>query len=122
MGRVIVVGSLNVDLVTSVEAHPRPGETVIGSGLDRYAGGKGANQAMAAARAGSVEVAMVGRVGGDEGGALYRERLARAGVDVTGVVVDADEPTGHALIVVDEEGENTIVVVPLPCGPPRVIT
>ena len=112
MGRVIVVGSLNVDLVTSVEAHPRPGETVIGSGLDRYAGGKGANQAMAAARAGSVEVAMVGRVGGDEGGALYRERLARAGVDVTGVVVDADEPTGHALIVVDEEGENTIVVVP----------
>lgn len=112
MGRVIVVGSLNVDLVTSVEVHPRPGETVRGSGLDRYAGGKGANQAMAAARAGSAEVAMVGRVGADEGGALYRERLARAGVDVSGVAVDGSEPTGHALIVVDERGENTIVVVP----------
>ena len=112
MGRVVVVGSLNVDLVTSVEVHPRPGETVIGSGLDRYAGGKGANQAMAAARAGSGEVLMVGRVGGDEGGSLYRTRLERAGVDVSGVLVDDSEPTGHALIVVDEEGENTIVVVP----------
>jgi ribokinase len=112
MGRVLVVGSLNVDLVTSVEAHPRPGETVIGSGLDRYAGGKGANQAMAAARAGSVEVAMVGRVGADEGGTLYRRRLERAGVDIAAVVVDEVEPTGHALIVVDEGGENTIVVIP----------
>lgn len=111
MGRVIVVGSLNVDLVTSVEAHPRPGETVLGSGLDRYAGGKGANQAMAAARAGS-RVVMVGRVGADEGGRLYRERLVRAGVDVTWLTVDEEEPTGHALIVVSEEGENTIVVVP----------
>ncbi|MCA1781514.1 MAG: ribokinase [Dermatophilaceae bacterium] len=112
MGRVIVVGSLNVDLVTSVEAHPRPGETVLGSGLDRYAGGKGANQAVAAARAGSGDVLMVGRVGADEGGSLYRERLARAGVDVRGVATDPDEPTGHALIVVNEDGENTIVVVP----------
>ena len=112
MGRVIVVGSLNVDLVTSVESHPRPGETVLGSGLDRYAGGKGANQAAAAARAGSGEVLMVGRVGADEGGTLYRERLGRAGVDVSGVLVDPDEPTGHALIVVSETGENTIVVIP----------
>jgi ribokinase len=112
MGRVVVVGSLNVDLVTSVESHPRPGETVRGSGLDRYAGGKGANQAVAAARAGSAEVLMVGRVGADEGGATYRWRLERAGVDVSGVVVDDSEPTGHALIVVDEDGENTIVVVP----------
>lgn len=112
MGRVIVVGSLNVDLVTSVEAHPRPGETVLGSGLDRYAGGKGANQAAAAARAESVEVVMIGRVGADEGGTLYRERLERVGVDVSGVLVDPDEPTGHALIVVSETGENTIVVIP----------
>jgi ribokinase len=111
MGRVVVVGSLNVDLVTSVETHPRPGETVLGSGLDRYAGGKGANQAMAAVRTGGVEVAMVGRVGADEGGAAYRDRLARAGVDVTGLAVDESEPTGHALIVVDEAGENTIVVI-----------
>src|SRR5690606_3436491 len=107
----IVIGSLNVDLVTSVEEHPRPGETVRGRGLDRYAGGKGANQAMAAAGAGA-EVVMVGRVGADEGGALYRERLARAGIDVAHVVTDEGEPTGHALIVVNEDAENTIVVVP----------
>lgn len=118
MGRVIVVGSLNVDLVTSVEAHPRPGETVLGTGLDRYAGGKGANQALAAARAGQagssgrVAVAMVGRVGADEGGTLYRERLARAGVDIGAIGVEPDQPTGHALVVVGEEGENTIVVIP----------
>jgi ribokinase len=111
MGRVVVVGSLNVDLVTSVQSHPRPGETVLGTGLDRYAGGKGANQALAAARAGSAEVLLVGRVGADEGGSLYRQRLERAGVDVSGVRVDDSEPTGHALIVVDEDGENTIVVV-----------
>ena len=111
-GRVVVVGSLNVDLVTSVETHPRAGETVRGTGLDRYAGGKGANQAMAAVRAGSVPVAMVGRVGADEGGTLYRRRLEAAGVDLGGLVVDESEPTGHALIVVDEDGENTIVVIP----------
>ncbi|MDO5502875.1 MAG: PfkB family carbohydrate kinase [Actinomycetia bacterium] len=111
MGRVIVVGSLNVDLVTSVETHPQPGETVLGDGLDRYAGGKGANQALAAARAGA-EVVMVGRVGDDEGGSLYRARLEAADIDVTHLVTDPQAPTGHALIVVNEGGENTIVVVP----------
>ena len=68
MGRVLVLGSLNVDLVTSVERHPRPGETVLGDGLSRLAGGKGANQAVAA-RAAGVEVTMVGCVGADAGGA-----------------------------------------------------
>lgn len=111
MGRVVVLGSLNVDLVTSVETHPRPGETVMGSGMDRYAGGKGANQALAAARAGAA-VAMVGRVGDDEGGRLYTARLEEAGVDTTHLRVDHDEATGHALIVVGEDGENTIVVIP----------
>ena len=111
MGRVVVLGSLNVDLVTSVEAHPRPGETVLGSGMDRYAGGKGANQALAAARSGA-EVHMVGRVGDDEGGRLYRERLERHGVGTDSLRTDAEESTGHALIVVGEDGENTIVVIP----------
>lgn len=111
MGRVIVLGSLNVDLVTSVETHPSPGETVLGNGLDRYAGGKGANQALAAARAGA-DVVMVGRVGADEGGTLYRNRLQDDGIDVAHVHVDPDQATGHALIVVSEDGENTIVVVP----------
>lgn len=111
MGRVFVVGSLNADLVTSVHTHPSPGETVLGNGLDRYAGGKGANQAAAAARAGA-EVLMLGRVGADEEGRQYRSRLERLGVDVTYLVTDEEEPTGHALIVVSEDAENTIVVIP----------
>lgn len=111
MGRVIVVGSLNVDLVTSVDSHPAPGETVLGAGLDRYAGGKGANQAAAAARAGG-EVLMVGRVGADEVGERYRRRLEGLGVEVSHLRTDDEEPTGHALIVVSEDAENTIVVIP----------
>ncbi len=110
-GRVVVLGSLNLDLVTRVERHPEPGETVLGVGLDRLAGGKGANQAMAAAAAGA-DVAMVGAVGDDEAGRAYLERLRDAGVDTTAIDVLDDEPTGTALIVVGEGAENTIVVVP----------
>ena len=110
MGRVVVVGSLNVDLVTHVERHPKPGETVLGSGLERLAGGKGANQAVAASVAGAT-VAMVGCVGSDEAGSAYVARLLALGVDVAAVRVQPDCPTGHALITVDESGENSIVVV-----------
>lgn len=110
MSRVVVLGSLNVDLVTSVQRHPQPGETVTGTGLARVAGGKGANQAVAAARWGS-EVVMLGCVGDDSAGAAYRDRLAGLGIDVSGLVV-AEGPSGHALIAVDEEGENSIVVIP----------
>jgi ribokinase len=111
MGRVVVVGSLNVDLVTRVERLPKPGETVLGAGLERLAGGKGANQAMAATAAGA-EVVMVGCVGSDEAGSAYVARLLARGVDVSAIRVQPDCPTGHALITVDEAGENTIVVVP----------
>jgi len=111
MGRVVVLGSLNVDLVTSVERHPRPGETLLGEGLSRLAGGKGANQAVAAAAAGAT-VAMVGCVGDDEGGTAYRQRLADRGIDVTGLREVSDIPTGTALIAVSDDGENTIIVVP----------
>ncbi len=111
MGRVVVVGSLNVDLVTRVERLPKPGETVLGSGLERWAGGKGANQAVAAAAAGAA-VAMVGCVGSDEAGSAYVQRLSALGIDTTAVRVEPDSPTGHALITVDEMGENSIVVVP----------
>jgi len=110
MGRVVVVGSLNIDLVTHVERHPQPGETVRGTGLERWAGGKGANQAVAAAAAGA-GVVMVGRVGSDESGAAYRARLTALGVDARSVLVAAAERTGHALITVDAAGENSIVVV-----------
>ncbi len=111
MGKVVVLGSLNVDLVTSVERHPKPGETVLGQGFARVAGGKGANQAVAAAAAGA-EVVMVGRVGDDDGGRAYRQRLQALGVDTSGLGTDPDLPTGQAWIAVDEERENTIVVVP----------
>ena len=111
MGRVIVLGSLNIDLVTHVERLPRPGETLLGAGLRRLAGGKGANQAVAAAAAGA-DVAMVGCVGGDEGGAAYLLRLRERGVDVSGVRTVPGESTGHALIAVDDAGENSIIVIP----------
>lgn len=110
MGRVVVVGSLNVDLVTRVERHPKPGETVVGSGLERLAGGKGANQAVAASVAGAA-VVMVGCVGSDEAGSAYVARLASFGIDVAGVHSLRDCVTGHALITVDEAGENSIVIV-----------
>lgn len=109
--RVVVLGSLNVDLVTSVERHPRPGETVLGEGLRRLAGGKGANQAVAAAEAGA-QVVMVGAVGDDDGGHAYLGRLRARGVDVTHVAVRPGVPTGTAIVVVDESAENAIVVIP----------
>jgi ribokinase len=112
MGRVLVLGSLNVDLVAQVGHHPRPGETVLAEpGLTRNAGGKGANQAVAAVAAGA-DVAMAGAVGDDGDGTAYLRRLEARGVDVSGVRVAPDLPTGQAWIAVDDEGENTIVVVP----------
>jgi ribokinase len=109
MGTVCVVGSLNIDLVTGVARHPSPGETVRGTGLDRLPGGKGANQALAAARAGA-RTLLCGRIGAD--GTDYRDGLTERGVDCGGVHTVADTPSGHALIAVDERGENTIIVIP----------
>lgn len=110
MGRVVVLGSLNVDLVTLVERHPLPGETVLGQDAGRLAGGKGANQAVAARRAGA-DVTMVGAVGADEAGAAYLRRLHDLGIE-TAILEVEDAPTGKALITVDEAGENSILVVP----------
>ena len=110
MGRVVVVGSLNVDLVTHVERHPKPGETVLGTGLERLAGGKGANQAVAASAAGAT-VVIVGCVGSDEAGSAYVTRLSALGIDAASIRVASGCPTGHALITVDDAGESSIVVV-----------
>lgn len=107
---VCVVGSVNVDLVTGVARLPAPGQTVAGRGLARLPGGKGANQALAAARAGA-RVGLVGRVGDDDAGTAYRRGLARRGVDCAHLWVTPDETTGQALVTVDDYGENTIVVV-----------
>lgn len=111
MTDVVVVGSLNMDAVASVDRLPGAGETVLAGGFDWVPGGKGANQAVAAARQGAA-VAMVGRVGADDNGRLLRARLAADGVDVAAVSADPGPPTGLALIAVDPAGANTIVVFP----------
>ena len=108
--RVTVVGSINLDLVAFCERLPRAGETLTDAELARVPGGKGANQAVAAARLGA-EVSFIGCMGSDDFGALARSGLEEAGVDLSGLQV-ADEPTGVALILVDAGGENQIVVAP----------
>jgi ribokinase len=106
---VAVVGSINVDLVAAVAALPAPGETVLGRRIERHGGGKGANAAVAAARLGA-RVRLVGAVGDDDVGAGTLAELRDADVDVSAVAVLGGEPTGMALIVVDEQGENQIAV------------
>jgi ribokinase len=107
--RLTVVGSLNMDLVVRSPRIPRPGETIIGSAFHVVPGGKGANQAVAAARLGA-QVAMVGRLGDDDFGHTMLDSLVAEGVDVTFVTPEPKHPTGVALITVDDTGENTIVV------------
>jgi ribokinase len=107
---VIVVGSVNVDLVVRAERLPAPGETVTGGRFSRHGGGKGANQAVAAARLGA-RVAMVGAVGGDDLGEEALGLLEREGIDVA-AVARLEAPTGVALIAVDAAGENQIAVAP----------
>ncbi|GEM90638.1 ribokinase [Oceanithermus desulfurans] len=109
-GSVLVVGSLNMDLVVAVERHPKPGETVIGGDLQRFPGGKGANQAVAAARLGA-RVRMVGRVGADAYGAELKRGLEAEGIE-TAEVAEIEAPTGVALISVSADGQNAIVVSP----------
>lgn len=108
-GRVIVVGSVNIDLVVAVERLPGLGETVIGGRYARHDGGKGGNQAVAAARLGATTV-FVGAVGYDAFGADARAALESEGVDCTGLRRLDGEVTGVAIITVDAAGENTIAV------------
>ena len=109
--RVFVVGSLNADHRVRVRDIPKPGETVLGSDVIVAAGGKGANQAVAAARAGATAV-LIGATGDDRDGDLVRRTVGDEAVDARHVRVDAQTPTGRALITVDSAGENTIVVSP----------
>src|SRR3954471_140425 len=99
-GRVLVVGSVNVDLVVQTERLPQPGETVLGGTFRRFHGGKGGNQAVAAARLG-VPVMLVAALGDDECGGEARSALAREGVGTDVLATLADTPTGVALILVD---------------------
>ncbi|MCA9414754.1 MAG: ribokinase [Candidatus Omnitrophica bacterium] len=109
MGRVVVVGSTNVDLVVQAPKLPAPGESVLGGVFQQFQGGKGANQAVAAARGGA-GVEFIGRVGSDKYGEDAKASLSRAGVQLAHFVQDPELPTGIALIVVDAAGENQIAV------------
>ncbi|MDY6938787.1 MAG: ribokinase [Cyanobacteriota bacterium] len=109
--RAIVFGSINMDLVTRVPRFPRSGETLMGSSFSTVPGGKGANQAVAAARLG-IPTTMVGRVGGDEFGEVLLDGLRESGVDVGGVTIDDRTHSGVAAIAIDARGENNIIVVP----------
>jgi ribokinase len=107
--RIVVVGSVNLDLVARAERLPRPGETVSGATFARIPGGKGANQALACARLGA-DVTLIGAIGRDS---FADEALAELrDTDVTLHLIEADVPTGVAVIVVDGAGETTIVVAP----------
>jgi len=108
-GHIVVVGSLNMDLVVRAARHPMPGETILGGDFSIFPGGKGANQAVAAARLGG-RVKMIGRVGADAFGDSLLQTLAQDGVDISYVVRDQEAPSGVALITVDAAGQNTIVV------------
>jgi len=108
MSGIVVVGSANIDQVFRVDRIPSPGETVLSRGLNTALGGKGQNQAVAAARAG-VSTAFVGAVGDDSFGEMVRSGLATDSIDVSRLKT-TDKPTGTALIAVDDTGENTIIV------------
>lgn len=108
--RVVVVGSINVDEVIGVATLPAPGETVLGWERATGLGGKGANQAVAAAVAGG-EVALIGAVGADAHGAAALEQLAKHGVDTSMVATLEETASGRALVILSEEGENEIIVI-----------
>ena len=109
--KILVIGSLNMDMVIPVKELPQKGETILGGSPDYIPGGKGANQACAAGKLGG-SVTMLGKVGQDGMGRALKENLAAAGVDVSHVEETPDAPTGMAVIYVSESGSNSIVVIP----------
>lgn len=106
---IVVIGSLNIDLISVTPRLPKPGETILGTSFHMAAGGKGANQAVAAARMGA-PVAMVGRVGDDPFAKLVRDEMTAAGVNIERVLTEPDAFTATGSIFVDGSGQNSIVV------------
>ena len=107
---IVVLGGINMDLVGTAEKMPAPGETVFGQDFHTAPGGKGANQAVAAARLGA-EVRMIGRVGQDEFGPVLLDGMSREGIDVSGVATDPVNSSGIAMILLDGQKENYIVAI-----------
>ena len=110
-GNIVVIGSSNTDMIVQTPWIPKPGETILGGTFSTAPGGKGANQAVAAARAGG-NVSFIARVGTDMFGDQAVEGFRRDGIDTSGVLRDESAPSGVALIIVDEHGENSIAVAP----------
>lgn len=110
MGKILVIGSLNIDMVMKVDHMLTAGETILCDGMKLVAGGKGANQACAAGRLGT-DVTMLGAIGNDSHGEMQRDSLQRSGVDVSGLITKERVSTGTAFITVNKEGNNSIVVV-----------
>ena len=108
---VVVLGGINTDYIIRGDDLPRPGQTIEGDSFQVHPGGKGANQAVAAARLGA-EVAFIGRVGVDERGTELLKRLKEEGIDVQHVTLDKRAPTGAAIIAIDKLGEKQISAAP----------
>lgn len=108
---IIVFGSLNMDIAIQVENFPEPGETILSKGYVHSPGGKGGNQALAAARASNAKVALIGRVGNDDYGRMLRDELKSNGVMVSGVAYTDNEDTGLAIVTRDHTGENNVIVM-----------
>ncbi len=108
---IVVLGSINIDLVAHVGQFPRPGETITGTAFRTAPGGKGANQAVACARLGAM-TRMIGRVGKDPFGRALKDHLTHEGVDVSGVLEDPSEYSGVAMILINQEAENNIIIIP----------
>ena len=109
--KIVVIGSSNTDMVISAAHFPKPGETIMGHGFLSNHGGKGANQAVAAARLGG-DVSFIGKVGNDSLGESAFDMLGREGIDLSCMTSTDEQPSGVALITLDSNGENTIIVNP----------
>ena len=111
MKKILVIGSLNMDLITKVKKSPKVGETILGEGLINIPGGKGANQSVALGKLGA-NVKHIGKIGKDNFGEVLKSNLKKNNVDVSYIKIDENEPTGTALIMLNEDGNNSIVVIP----------
>ncbi|GAA0858303.1 MULTISPECIES: ribokinase [Clostridium] len=110
MNKICVLGSINMDLVIKVKEMPKEGETILSKSFEKIAGGKGANQGVAAKRCGNI-VSMIGKIGKDDNGAILKGLLDKEGINTELIFVDEKEPTGMAMITVNERGNNSITVI-----------
>ena len=110
MNKVCVIGSINMDLVIKVDEMPKEGETILSKYFEKIAGGKGANQAVAAKRSGNL-VSMIGKIGKDDNGKILKVLLEKEGINTNLIFEDNKEPTGIAMITVNNNGNNSIVVI-----------